>query len=75
MVSTLFPFPLHIMQQVISFGNNIWLLIVGIILIVLGAAMPSILPAGGKGWYALLIIGIICVIIWLVLLILGIVCC
>ncbi len=67
--------PLQAMQQAITVGHNVWLLIVGIILIVIGAVMPQFLPAGNKGWYALLIIGVIVVVIWLILLVLEITGC
>lgn len=59
---------LEVIQQL---GNNISLLIIGIILIVIGAVGPMFAPQGGKGWYALLIIGIVVVVVWLVLLLIG----
>jgi len=54
-----------------ALGYDVGLLIVGIILIVIGAIMPNFLPQGGKGWYALIVIGVIVVVIWLILLLLS----
>ena len=58
-------------QVITGIGTNIGLLVIGIIMIVIGAVGPMFAPQGGKGWYAILVIGIIVVVVWLVLLLVS----
>jgi hypothetical protein len=64
--------PLQALQQAIIIGHDIGLLVIGIILIVIGIVGP-IFTGQNKGWWALVIVGIIVVIVWLIILILGLV--
>ena len=63
---------LQALQQAITIGHDVGLLVIGIILIVIGIVGPMF-TAPNKGWWALVVVGIIVVIVWLVILILGLV--
>ena len=60
------------LQQAITIGHDIGLLVIGIILIVIGIVGPMF-TSPNKGWWALVVVGIIVVIVWLIILILGLV--
>jgi len=62
--------PLQALQQVISVGHDVGLLVIGIVLIVIGVVGPMF-TAPNKGWWALVVVGIIVVIVWLILLIIN----
>ncbi len=59
------------MQQAITIGHDVGLLVIGIILIVIGIVGPMF-TAPNRGWWALVLVGIIVLVIWLIILILGI---
>ena len=63
---------LQALQQAITIGHDIGLLVIGIILIVIGIVGPMF-TAPNRGWWALVIVGVIVVIVWLIILILGLV--
>jgi hypothetical protein len=69
---SLLTLPTQALTQVIAWGNNLELLIVGIVLIAIGVVGPM-LTRPSKGWWALVVVGIIVVIIWLILLIVSVV--
>ena len=58
------------LQQAITIGHDIGLLVIGIILIVIGIVGPMF-TAPNKGWWALVLVGIIVVVVWLILLIVN----
>ena len=72
-MSIILDLPVRAMQQTIAIGNNLGLLVIGIILIVLGAMMPKAVPQLNILWTILLIFGVIAVVVYFVLLIAGIV--
>jgi len=61
---------LQALQQAITIGHDIGLLVIGIILIVIGIVGPMF-TAPNKGWWALVLVGIIVVVVWLILLIVN----
>ena len=61
---------LQALQQAITIGHDIGLLVIGIILIVIGVVGPMF-TAPNKGWWALVLVGIIVVVVWLILLIVN----
>ena len=63
---------LQALQQAITIGHDVGLLVIGIVLIVIGIVGP-IFTSPNRGWWALVVIGIIVAIVWLAILILGLV--
>ena len=63
---------LQALQQAINIGHDVGLLVIGIILIVIGIVGPMF-TSPNRGWWALVIVGILVVIVWFVLLVLGVV--
>ena len=61
---------LQALQQAITIGHDVGLLVIGIILIVIGIVGPMF-TAPNKGWWALVLVGIIVVVVWLILLIVN----
>ena len=61
---------LQALQQAITIGHDIGLLVIGIILIVIGVVGPMF-TAPNKGWWALVLVGIIVVVVWLILLLVN----
>jgi len=61
---------LQAFQQAITIGHDIGLLVIGIILIVIGVVGPMF-TAPNKGWWALVLVGIIVVVVWLILLLVN----
>lgn len=67
------PLPLRGLELAISVGSNLGLLILGVVLIILGVMLPKPIPQGALAWTILLIIGVICVVVWIILLLAGII--
>ena len=61
---------LQALQQAITIGHDVGLLVIGIVLIVIGIVGPMF-TAPNKGWWALVLVGIIVVVVWLILLIVN----
>ena len=61
---------LQALQQAITIGHDVGLLVIGIILIVIGIVGPMF-TAPNRGWWALVVVGIIVVVVWLILLIVN----